>query len=302
DNLTGDRDYTGCTGMHSITVRPETPGMYPVVLIHGWFGSMTHKLIQTWSNITEKLQRHGFTILDFDTTRPGIQYLRYKPGWADHHISWMAGKVNDAIKEALVENGYSPNQTIDIVTHSMGGLVARFLAEQVDADVDKWNNSWQPGDQGTPWYGDGDPDISIGGRQIDDLFMVGTMNHGTPPNLNETFLKRLDYIPLPWWTCQMQDMVYQSKFLEALGYQGCDIVDYYAIGSDIGFRIGEPKDFDGDGVAHTTDGLVPTESPYLEGAPLYIVTGEARPNGDADHNSQIAINDEIHQYIIRHLA
>jgi len=302
DNLTGDREYAGCHGTASIKVQPETPDMYPVVLIHGWFGSMRHKLRQTWSNITGKLQRHGHTILDFDIEQPGIQYLRYSPGWADRHIPWMAGKVNDAVKQALVENGYSPNQTVDIVTHSMGGLVARFLAEHPGADVDRWNNSWQPGDAGTPWHGDGDPDISIGGRQIDDLFMVGTMNHGVPPNLNQTFLKRLDYIPLPWWACQMQDMVYRSKFLEAMGYRGSDLVDYYAIGSDIGFRIGEPRDFDGDGVAHTTDGLVPAESPYLEGSPLYIVTGEARPDGDADHNSQIAVNDDIHQYVIRHLA
>ncbi|MFO8133281.1 MAG: hypothetical protein R6U10_05045 [Thermoplasmatota archaeon] len=302
DNLTGNREYEGCAGTASIKVQPETPGMYPVVFIHGWFGSMTEKLLQTWSNLTEKLQRHGYTILDFDTSLPGIQYLRYSPGWADHHIPWMAGKVNDAIKQALVDNGYSPNQTIDIVTHSMGGLVARFLAEHPGADVDYWNNSWQPGDPGKPWHGDGDADISIGPRQIDDLFMVGTMNHGIPPNLDERFLKRLDFIPLPWWTCQMQDMVYRSKFLEAMGYRGSDLVDYYAIGSDIGFRIGEPRDFDGDGVAHTTDGLVPTESPYLEGCPLYIVTGKARPNGDADHNSQIAINDDIHQYIITHLA
>jgi hypothetical protein len=302
ESLAGEHEYAGCNGMTSIQVQPETPGTYPVVLIHGWFGSMTKKLLQTWSNITEKLQRHGHIILDFDTSLPGIQYLRYTPGWADRHIPWMAGKVNDAIERALVENGYSPNQTIDIVTHSMGGLVARFLAEQPGADVDSWNNSWQPGDPGTPWHGDGTPDISIGPHQIDDLFMVGTMNHGIPPGFNETFLKRLDFIPLPWWACQMQDMVYNSKFLEAMGYRGCDLVDYHAIGSDIGFRIGEPKDFDGDGVNHTTDGLVPTESPYLEGAPLYIVTGQARPHGDADHNSQIAINDDIHQYIIRHLA
>lgn len=304
ENLTGDLEYEGCRDTATLMVQPETPGLYPVVLIHGWFGSMTERLLHTWSNLTEKLQQHGYHVLDFDTSTPGIQYLRYSPGWADHHIPWMAAKVSDAIRRALVMNGYSSDQTIDVVTHSMGGLVARFMAEHPQADVDRWNNKWRLGDEGTPWCGDGHPDIAVGGRQIDDLFMVGTMNHGVPPNLDETFLNRLDYLPLPWWTCQMQDMVYHSKFLEAMGYTGCDIVDYHAIGSDIGFRIGEPRDFNGDGVAHTTDGLVPPppESAYIEGASLYIVTGDARPHGDADHNSQIAINDDIHQYIITHLS
>ncbi len=303
ENLSGDREYRGCECTTTIEVQPETPGSHPVVLIHGWGASVNDGILNfTWWNLTQKLQQQGYEILDFDTSTPGIQYLRYAPGWNDHHIPWIAARVSDAIRHALVMNGYSPDQTVDVVAHSMGGLVARFMAEHPDADVDYWNSSWQPGDEGTPWHGDGDGDVSLDGRQIDDLFMVGTPNHGVPPNLKDRFLDLLSYLPIPWWACQTQDMVYGSTFLQAMGYQGCGIVDYYAIGTDIGFTIGEPRDFDGDGVNHTTDGLVPTESPYLEGAPLYVVTGKAWPQGEADHISQIAVNEQVHRYIIGHLS
>lgn len=303
ENLSGDQEFEGCDCTTTLEVQPETAGTYPVVLIHGWAGSVSNSLLNfTWWNLTQKLQLHGYDVLDFDTSTPGIQYLRYSPGWDDHHIPWVAARVSDTIRHALVMNGYSPDQTFDVVAHSMGGLIARFMAEHPSADVDYWNSSWQPGDEGTPWYGDGDVDVFIDGRQIDDLVMVGTPNHGVPPNIDEELLDVLNYLPIPWWACQTQDMVYHSKFLEAMGYTGCDIVDYYAVGTDIGFPIGEPQDFDGDGVNHTTDGLVPTESAYLEGHPLFIQTGKAWPMGDDDHISQIAINDNVHQYIIEHLS
>lgn len=303
ENLSGNLEYQGCECTTTIEVQPETPGSHPVVLIHGWGASVNDGILNfTWWNLTQRLQRRGHSILDFDTSTPGIQYLRYAPGWDDHHIPWIAGRVSEAIRHALIMNGYSPNQTFDIVAHSMGGLVARFMAEHPDADVDYWNSSWQPGDEGTPWHGDGDSDMAVDGRQIDDLVMVGTPNHGVPPNLKERFLDVLAHLPIPWWACQTQDMVYDSTFLQAMGYQGCSVVDYHAIGTDIGFTIGEPRDFDGDGVNHTTDGLVPTESPYLEGEPLYIVTGRAWPRGEADHLSQIAVNEQVHRYIVEHLA
>jgi len=303
ENLSGDTEYEGCDCTVTVEVQPETPGTFPVVLIHGWGGSVTGGILNhTWWNLTQKLQRQGYTVLDFDTSQPGVQYLRYSPGWADHHIPWIAARVSDAIRHALVMNGYSPDQTVDVVAHSMGGLVARFMAEHPNADVDFWNNSWQPGMPGTPWHGDGDSDIAIGGRQIDDLVMVGTPNHGVPPNIDDRLLDVLSYLPIPWWASQTQDMVYHSKFLEAMGYRGCGVVDYHPVGTDIGFTIGAPKDFDGDGVNHTTDGLVPTESPYLEGCPLYIVNGTAWPSGTADHISQIAVNDQVHRYIIEHLS
>lgn len=302
-NLSGEIDYMGCSDSFHITVIPEKPGDFPIVLIHGWSGSVTNWLLNfTWWNITQKLLEHGYKVLDFDISKPGIQYLEYEPSWQEHHIPWIAGKVSRKIREALVLNGYPPNQTIDIIGHSMGGLIARFMAEHGGADVDFWNESWEPGDRGYPWYGDGDVDVYITGEQIDDIFLIGTPCHGVPPGINESIISVIGYLYFPWWVGQVPDMIYHSKFLEAMGYKGCDIVDYYSVGGDIGFILGEPVDFDGDGIPHTSDGLCPTESPYLEGKPLLIITGEAWPKGDADHMSLMAINDRVHEYILEHLV
>ncbi len=299
-NLSGFVDFDASMATVNFSIVPEKPGDFPVVLIHGWSGSISDALINyTWWNLTQKLVARGFKVLDFDVTKPGIQWLTYEPGWfEEHHISWIAARVCEKIQEALVLNGYPPNQTIDIVAHSMGGLVARFMAEHYMADVDYWNSSWNG--TGYPWYGDGDADITIGAFQIDDLIAVGTPCHGVPPNINETLLRSIiKYAYFPWWIAQVPDMIYDSPFLQAMGYKTTDLIDYYGVGGDIGF--GQPVDFDGDGITHTTDGLVPAESPYLEGRPLYIVVGSAWPKGEEDHISLIAINEKVHEYIIQHL-
>ena len=301
-NLTGEIDYKVCTATKSIFIKPEKPGDFPVVLIHGWTGSIADTLLNyTWWNLTKKLLQNGFKVLDFDVNKPGIQWLTYEPEWKEHHIPWIAAKVCEKIREALILNGYPPNQTIDIVAHSMGGLIARFMAEHYMADVDYWNKEWNG--TGVPWYGDGDPDITIGPYQIDDLIAVGTPCHGVPPNINESVLRSIiKYAYFPWWIGQVPDMVYNSPFLRAMGYNGTDLVDYYGIGGDIGFIVGDyPEDFDGDGIAHYSDGLCPTESPYLEGKPLYILEGAAWPKGKEDHISLIAINEKVHEYILQHL-
>ncbi len=302
-NLSGDIDYMECSQLINMTVDPEKPGDFPVVLIHGWIGSTTNWLLNyTWWNLSQELQQKGFKLLDFDVSKSGIQFLTYEPGWQDHHIPWIAAKVSEKIERALVWNGYLPNQTIDIVAHSMGGLVSRFMAEHGGADVDYWNDSWMPGDDGYPWHGDGDPDVHINGEQIDDLISVGTPCHGVPPGINSSIQKIIGYLYFPSWVGQIPDMIYHSKFLEAMGYNGTDRVDYYGVGSDIGFIAGMPVDFNGDGTTHSSDGLVPTESPYLKGKPFYMIEGNAWPNGDADHISEIAINQDVHRYIMEHLT
>ncbi|MBC7081712.1 MAG: hypothetical protein H5T44_05680 [Thermoplasmatales archaeon] len=301
-NFSGYMDYEGSIANKKIKILPEKPGDFPVVLIHGWIGSISSSLLNyTWWTLTQKLLEKGFKVLDFDINKLGVQWLTYEPGWEEHHISWIAGKVSQKIRDALVLNGYPPNQTIDIVAHSMGGIIARFMAEHYMADVDYWNDSWS-GD-GYPWYGDGNPDVVVGPYQIDDLIVVGTPCHGIPPNINEYFLKNIiKYTYFPWWVAQVPDMFYNSPFLKAMGYKTTDLIDYYAIGGDIGVIFGDfPRDFDNDGIAHYSDGLCPTESPYLEGKPLYILEGSAWPIGKEDHISLIAINERVHDYIIEHL-
>jgi len=60
-------------------------------------------------------------------------------------------------------------------------------------------------------------------------------------------------------------------------------------------------DFDGDNITHYSDGLCPTESPYLTGEPLYIVEGAAWPVGAEDHLTIIVSNQQVHEYILEHL-
>ncbi|MCD6513180.1 MAG: hypothetical protein J7K61_06230 [Thermoplasmata archaeon] len=303
-NLSGEIDLNASESNGiKIEVVPEKPGDFPVVLIHGWIGSTSKELINfTWYNITQKLVAHGFKVLDFDLTKPGIQWLEYEPGWENHHIPWIAAKVSQKIRNALILNGYPPNQTIDIVAHSMGGLVARFMAEHYMADVDYWNNSWSYGDNGEPWYGDGDGDVVIGPEQIDDLIAVASPCHGVPPNINESIIRIINFAKFPWWIAQVPDMVYHSPFLNAMGYRTTELIDYYGIGGDIGWIFGGvPVDFDGDGIKHYSDGLVPAEGPYLEGRPLYILTGNAWPYGEEDHLSLMGRNDKVHEYILEHL-
>jgi pimeloyl-ACP methyl ester carboxylesterase len=303
ENLTGYEDYADSVARGNLIVEPERPGDFPVVPIHGWSGSISQSLLNfTWYDLTRKLEAHNFTVLDFDVSRPGIQWLTYKPQWfEEHHIPWIAARVCERIADALTLNGYPSDQTVDIVAHSMGGLIARFITEHPGADTDFWNKQWNG--TGTPWYGDSDADIFLGPRQVDDLIAVGSPCHGVPPSISEKYLRTIiRYAYFPWWAGQTPDMIYGSPFLQAMGYDGTDLVDYYGVGGDIGIIFGgNPVDFDGDGNTHTSDGLVPSESPYLTGRPLLVLEGLPWPFGAEDHLSLIAVNEEVHGYILEHL-
>lgn len=53
-----------------------------------------------------------------------------------------------AIREALKRAGLDPDHTVvDVVAHSAGGLLARFLLEKPGAAVDSWTDA-------RGWYGD----------------------------------------------------------------------------------------------------------------------------------------------------
>ena len=112
-------------------------GNYPIVLIPGWHGDAT-----TFDEMIPKLQAQGLTVVDFDSAKAGTQAMGYAPTASGQHISYVAGKVvEEKITAALAANGYASTQKIDIVAHSMGGLVSRFLIEQPGADVDYWSST-----------------------------------------------------------------------------------------------------------------------------------------------------------------
>lgn len=120
-------------------------GSFPVVEIAGLESTGAG-----FARLTRALQQQGTTVLDFNPSRPGSQPLTYQPTSGSQHIADLATTVVvPAIRAALTRAGLDPDtQQVDVVAHSMGGLLARCLVEQLD---------WAP--------------------RVDDLVMVGTPNH-----------------------------------------------------------------------------------------------------------------------------
>src|SRR2546421_2021077 len=124
------------------------PGRDPVVLIPGWHGGAS-----SFDRMIPVLEAAGIPVLDFDPARSGSQAMSFTPTADGQHISFIAGIVEKQIQDALARAGYHPNQHVDIVGYSMGGLLARFLIEHPGADIDSFST-----DRG--WFGDGTPDVA----------------------------------------------------------------------------------------------------------------------------------------------
>lgn len=230
-------------------------GKYPIVLVHGWTGNGA-----SWNPMIPKLQAQGLTVLDFDTTTAGTQALSYAPS-AGQHVPLLAKQVQGKIQTALANAGYASTQKIDIVAHSMGGLVSRFLVEKPGADVDYWSST-------SGWYGDGVADIrSDWASRVDDLVMLGTPNHGTweawVPGTIGLFGA---------WNASGGDMKPNSLFLQKMGYAEKAGEYYTAIGGDPAYGQFLKYDYTGDGIKHGFDGVVPAESPYVTGADMSYVS------------------------------
>lgn len=228
----------------------------PVVLIPGWHGGAP-----AFDTMIPVLEAAGLPVLDFDPTQPGTQAMTYAPTGDDQHIPYLAGHiVDDLITAALARAGYPDGTRIDVVGFSMGGLVARFLMEHPGADVDRFSS-----DRG--WFGDGTPDVAGDwAARIDDLAMVGTPNHGT----------WLGFVPgtiggFGRWNPTGGDMRPGSAFLRRMGGAEPAGERYVTIGGAPRYLPFPAHDFNGDGVAHGYDGLVPAESPFLTGSEQYLV-------------------------------
>ena len=250
-------------------------GNYPIVLIPGWHGAAS-----TFDEMIPKLQAQGFTVIDFDPAKPGTQAMGYSPTATGQHISYIAGKVvQQRIKSALQSNGYDPNtQKIDVVAHSMGGLVSRFLVEHPGADVEYWSTA-------TGWYGNGVADVdSNWAARVDDLIMLGTPNHGTweawvPGNLGGFGV----------WNTSGGDMLTGSRFLTRVGATEKVGEDYTTVGGDPWYLRFLQYDHNGDGVSHGFDGVVPAESPFVTGSFQYLADAHHGELVTADHPLDLVI-------------
>jgi pimeloyl-ACP methyl ester carboxylesterase len=227
-----------------------TEARFPVVLIPGWLGAGD----LTYQELIPKLQAQGYTVIDFDQTRAGVQAMSYAPTAQNQHISYLSGKViQPKIQAALAANGYPANQKVDIIAHSMGGLATRFLLEQPGADVDGWNAAG--------WTGDGVADIATDwAARVDDLVMIGTPNHGTWEGWVGSKLPNFVN-----WNTSAGDMAVGSTFVNRMGYAEKAGEHYTCIGGDPWYLQAFKYDFDGDGIKHGFDGVVPAESPFLTG-------------------------------------
>ena len=97
----------------------------PVVLIHGYMGDA-----DTWDGMRQSLLGEGFPVLDFDASQAGVQAMAYD-SIVDGGIAVVAvSEVAPRIEAALTRGGYAKNQPVDVVAHSMGGLVTRWLVEE----------------------------------------------------------------------------------------------------------------------------------------------------------------------------
>ncbi|MBW3581727.1 MAG: alpha/beta hydrolase [Euryarchaeota archaeon] len=253
-------------------------GAFPVVLLHGWTGDG-----DSFREMVPKLEAQGLAVLDFDPATAGTQALSYGPMAAGQHVSYIAGKVvEEAILDALAAAGYPADQKVDVIAHSMGGLVARFLIEQPGADVDHWSAS-------SGWYGDGTPDVrSDWAARVDDLIMTGTPNHGTWEAWVPSTIGGFGD-----WNAAGSDMVPGSTFLERMGYAAPSGEHYHAIGGDPAYLNFLKWDYDGDGFSRGFDGVVPAESPYVTGATIDYVDG---------HHGALLSDDDALDLIIEFLG
>lgn len=230
----------------------------PVVLLHGWGG-----IGSGWSALVARLTAAGIPVLDFEADVEGVQALTYAPTDRHQHVPFVAAKiVQPQIQRALERAGYPADQPIDVVAHSMGGLIARFLIEHPGADVDSWSTRAVE-----PWHGDGVADVAPDwAARIDDLVMLGTPNHGT----------WLGWVPstvghLTRWGASGGDLRPRSRFLRAMGTHEPPGENYTSVGGDPRSGAWARYDYDGDGVRHGFDGVVPAESPHVVGCEFHLV-------------------------------
>ena len=122
-------------------------GSFPVVLVAGLASDGGG-----FQPLLRELRANGVVVLDFDVDRPGVQPFTFFPRSRTDSVPTIAvEQLGPQVKEALAREGFDPStQQIDVVAHSYGGLLARWLVER---------EGWGP--------------------LVDDLVMVATPHRGT---------------------------------------------------------------------------------------------------------------------------
>lgn len=220
---------------------------------------------------------HGFNgdASSFDPVLPLLEAagldpiaLTYEPAHPDTGIAHTAEVVvQPMIEAALAQRGYPPDQQVAFFTHSTGSLVARVLVEQ---------HGWE--------------------SRLTRFVMLSTPSNGAFTGLGR------HACGLPRgviWRSYGCDTRVDSPFLQTLETPGPALAERYLTLSTEWRGSPAPGrgDLDGDGRSHGNDGVVASESGYLEGVPLRIWEG----NGPVYH-TRIHCNDEVMKWAMAFLA
>lgn len=169
----------------------------PIVLVHGWNGDSS-----TWDGLRESLVDEGYPVLDFTsiTGGPSLHYDTSVGGIAYEASKEVAPDVAAALRGA----GYPAGQRFDVVAHSMGGLVTRWLVEHAGERITEAGTAVQTP---TGWS-----------AQVRTLTMLATPNHGANFDCGSTACK---------------EMTPGSDFLGYLGYRaGARAAGYRTLAGD----------------------------------------------------------------------
>lgn len=245
---------TGAAVLTQVDTAVRTPvgalgvgtGSHPVVELAGLESAGTG-----FAALTARLRAAGVTVLDFDAVHAGVQPLTWRPASGREHLPQIAARViQPAIRAALTRAGLDPDhQVVDVVAHSAGGLLARFLVEHPGAGVGSWSDT-------RGWYGGSLRIDADWAARVDDLVLVATPDHGTSIGSLEATLGP----GVTPFEGVGEDIAPGSPFLSRMATHEPTGEVYTTIGGDPWmfrfFRYGH----------HGFDGAVPSESPFLLGA------------------------------------
>jgi pimeloyl-ACP methyl ester carboxylesterase len=218
---------------------PEVPA---VVLLHGWD---SHGVI--WRGTERLLRDQGFDPI----------VLTWAPEQAGDRAPQAAVSVGRRIEAELAARGH---ERFHLVGHSLGGVLARLIAERPGLDAER------PQPDGS-WRGDGIPDLDLADR-VASVALIATPNRGTRTGA-AAIACSLNFEPL--WTPLACDLQAGSFVLSYLGDEAVRPTLAVA-GSSIAPALPAPAwDGDGDGRPRFHDGIVQVESVLLDNAEHAVV-------------------------------
>lgn len=141
--------------------------------------------VEIYERLIDALKKNGYHEAKWDTADPGDStdsFFVFPYDWRRDNVESARELIRKI--EALKSRLKLRDLKFNVISHSMGGLVARYAAMYGDADI--------PAGRLRPTW--------AGARHIDRIFLLGTPNEGSVSAL-EALLNGVDYvggINLPW--------------------------------------------------------------------------------------------------------